>query len=177
MDLERMKKSVVVNDNHILLGEPITLMKYGKKIKIRQVNWFYEWEKYSYNLATFLMYYTQMIEGSFIPSSVEELDRFRDNLKSTISRNGVVDGASKGKAWKALCNICKLGGQSVRWMKKKFSLDDWIEVFMYFYLYNVVGKKKGLKDVFQEVGIVLSDWNQLKPRFTSGSKRDLVSRN
>lgn len=171
MDIDEMKKSVVVNDNHILLGEPIKLSKYGKVLTIRQLNWWNEWDKFSYNLVVFLTYYSQMIDGAFIPTSLDELDRFRDNLKSVIARNGVVDKASHGKAWKALCNICKLSGASVRWMKKKFSLDDWIELFMYFYLYNVAGKKKGLRDVFKQVGIVQSDWNQLKPKYSSGSKR------
>jgi hypothetical protein len=171
MDLEKMKASVEVNDNHILLGEPIKLEKYGKILTIRQLNWWNEWDKFSYNLMTFLVYYHQMVDGAFIPSTVEELDRFRDNMKAVIAKNGVVDKASKGKAWKAMCNICKFSGASVRWMKKKFTLDDWIELFMYFYLYNIVGKKKGLRDVFQQVGLVLSDWNQLKPRHSSGSRK------
>jgi hypothetical protein len=171
MKLDEMKKSVVVNDNHILLGEPIKLLKYGKTFVIRQLNWFYEWDKFSYNLATFLMYYNQVLENAFIPSTLDELDNFKDNIKVVMAKNGLVDKASKGKAWKALCNICKLSGVSVRWMKKNFSLDDWIELFMYFYLYNIVGKKKGLKDVFTQIGVVQSDWNRLKARYTSGSKK------
>jgi hypothetical protein len=171
MDLERMSKSVEVNDNHILLGEPIVLRKYGKDLTIRQLNWYYEWDKFSGNLMTFLMYYNQIIEGAFIPDNVDELSSFRDKLKLMLSKTGVVNKAAKGQAWKAMCNICKLSGASVRWMRKRFSLDDWIELFMYFYLYNVVGKKKGLRDVFTQVGIHQLNWSQLKPRFTSGSKK------
>ena len=142
MDLEKMKKSVEVNDNHILLGEPIRLVKYGKVLTIRQLNWWKEWDKFSYNLATFLMYYNQVLEHSHIPYSLDELGNFRDAIRAVMSKTGTVDKATKGKAWKSMCKICKLSGASIRWMKKKFSLDDWIELFMYFYLYNIVGKKK-----------------------------------
>jgi hypothetical protein len=174
MNIEAMKESVIVDDDHILLGKPIELQKYGKVLKIRQLNWFYEWPKFSYNLAVFLMYYNQVLENGYIPATVDELENFKNNIQAVIVKNGVINRSSKNKAWKSLVNICKLSGVSVRWMKKKFSLDDWIELFLYFYLFNIMGKKKGLKDVFSLIGIHQSNWSQLKPKYTSGSKKRIA---
>jgi len=189
MDLERMKKEVQVDDGHILLGEPIELLKYGrdkhgrtdKKNKktfiIRQLNWFFEWDKYTYNLAVFLMYYNQLIESSILPDNLEDLTTFRENIQTTMKTGGIVDNNSKNTAFKSMCEICKLSGVSIRWMKKNFTIDDWIEIFMYFYLYNTIGKKKGLKDVFAQIGIAQLSFHQVKAKYTSSLKRVTPSPN
>jgi hypothetical protein len=171
MDLDKMRNNVEVSDDHILLGKPLELLKYGKKLEIKQVNWFYDWESFSYHLAVFLMYYNQAIEVSTLPKSIDELKEMQDNIKSIIAKNGLVDKLSGGKAFKSLCELCKYTGASVRWMKKKFTIDDWIEVFMYVYLYNVVGKKKGLRTVFEAVGIHQLSLTQPKGKFSSTLKR------
>lgn len=177
MDIERMKKEVEVTDGHILLGKPIELMKYGKKLIIRQVNWFYEWEDFSYNLAVFLMYYNQVIESNTLPSGLDDITDMRDNLRLIISKGGIVSKASNNGAFKALCKLCEFTGAKTRWMKKHFTIDDWIEVFLYVYMYNILGKKKDLKTAFNLLGIVQSNLTQPKQRFSSSSRNALPSRN
>jgi len=174
---EKMKEEVQVSDNHILQGEPLKLMKYGKVLTIRQVNWFYEWDDFSYNLAVFLTFYNQTIEAALLPRSFEELDFFKENIKIMISKTGIISKTSNSRAFDALCKICAFSGASIRWMKKKFSIDDWIEVFLYFYLYNIASKKKDLKTVFDMTGIAQYTCSQLKPKYSSGSRIGSPSRN
>lgn len=177
-----MRKEVEVDDNHILLGLPIKLVKHGRKkdgsidyknkkiFNIRQVNWFYEWDKYSYSLAVFLMYINQVIESSIIPETLDELSDFREKVKTAITNRDIVSDKEKDKAFKAMCAICEFSGVSRRWMKKNFTIDDWIEIFLYFYLYNTIGKKKGLKDAYDQIGIVQSNFHQLKGKSSSSLK-------
>ena len=189
MKLEEMKTAVEVDDTHILLGEPIKLIKFGrnkngtenkkdmKEFVIRQLNWFYEWDKFTYNLAIFLMFYEQVIEHSTLPDSLDDLNTFRDNLRTAMTAGNMVSNKHKNQSFNALCEICALSGVRIKWMKKNFGIDDWIEIFMYFYLYNVLGKKKGLRDVQKLLGVAQLSYSKQKAKFSSGLKKSLASKN
>jgi hypothetical protein len=54
-------------------------------------------------------------------------------------------------AFKQLIKMCKLFGVKKRWAKKVFTIDDWIELFIYIYLYNIMGQKKSLYNALELV--------------------------
>jgi hypothetical protein len=138
IDVERIMKSVKVDDGHIILGEPKEIIKYGVKLIIRQVNWWYKWRIFSYWLAVFLEYYNKVGEAFGLPDTIEDLEKFRRNILVTV------ENYKWGrKAKKALVKVCKFGsGLKIRWAKKVFTIDDWMEVFLWVYVYNVLGVKK-----------------------------------
>ncbi len=160
MDLKKIEKNVQVEDNHILLGLPLQLFKYEKVIEVRQVNWFYEWEIVAYWFGMFFKYYYIICKNSKLPDRLSDLEEFRDNISLTMGMNK--------KAFKALKKICGYSHvynkvkdkmvkdskiwKNTRWMKKKFTMDDWIEIFIYMYLYNIKGVKKNLYEGLLLVG-------------------------
>lgn len=143
MDVEAIKKSVIISDAHILLKKPIQIMKYGKRVEIRPVNWFYEWADFSYALGVFLHYYYVVCANSKLPDSLNDLSEFKENVKTTISQK---------QAWKMLCKICRFSGFKLRFMKKKFTIDDWVEVFIYVFFCNVTLTQNALKDALKVTG-------------------------
>ena len=179
-----IEASVEVDDNHIILGKPIelykpTIAKSGmpnwnkkKKFVIRQLNWVKEWDDFTMNLFVFINYYNQVLDHSELPDSLDELEHFRSNIKVAISKNTIIGEGNRDEAFQALVNICKFANSDVKWMAKNFTIDDYIEVFVYVYLYNVTGKKKGLKDVYNKLGVVQSYWSKPKGNSTSNLKRN-----
>lgn len=184
MDFKLAEASIEVDDNHILLGKPIELFKPSidksgmpnwnkkKKFVIRQVNWVKEWDDFTRNLFIFISHYDQVIENSTLPDNLDDLSKFRDNIRTALSNNSIIGKQESNNAFKAMCNICKFANDDVKWMEKNFTIDDYIEVFMYVYLYNVTGKKKGLKDVFDHLGVAQSNWHRPKGNSTSSLKRN-----
>jgi hypothetical protein len=147
MDIDQIKKSVVMSDAHILLRKPISIEKYGKEVQIRPVNWFYEWPDFSYALGVFLHYYYVICSNSKLPDSLNDLKEFRDNIKTTITHK---------QAWKMMCKVCRYSGFKIRWMKKKFNIDDWIEIFITVFFCNVTLIQKGLFEGLKAIGKVPS---------------------
>ena len=133
-----------MDDGHILLHKPIEMVKYGKLVKIRPVNWFYEWKDFSYSLGIFLHYYYVICSNSKLPDSLNDLKEFKENIKTTISHK---------VAFKQLCKICEYSGYKLRWMKKNFTLEDWIEIFMTVFFCNVNLIGQDLKDALKVIGI------------------------
>jgi len=143
MDIKNIEKSIEITDSHILLREPIELIKYGKKVKIRPINWFYDWQKFSYSVGVFLHYYYIICENTKLPDSLNDLKEFKQNIRTTFSQK---------RAFKEVCKICKYSGFKLRWMKKHFNLDDWAEVFLTVFFCNLTLIGKGLKDALKAMG-------------------------
>jgi hypothetical protein len=175
VDVEELKKRVVSPDGKIELGEPLVIEKYGKQLTIRQVNFCTEWEPLVFNLGIFLMYYHQTLESAALPSTADDLTDFRDNMRTALRVIGVVNRKHQNDAFNALLNICEFTGVKAKWMKKHFTIDDYVEVFVLVYLYNVMGKKKTLSDALRLIGTVQSHY--LKPWLLStfGSKKNTAS--
>ena len=115
MDIEKIKESVIVDDGHIILGKPLELMMYGKKVIIKPLNWLKEWPNFAYNLGVFLQYYHIICERSQLPDTLNEINEFRKNIRMVTSNKD---------AFKALVKICGFAGLRGRWMKKRFSMQE-----------------------------------------------------
>jgi len=143
MDIEAIKKNVIVSDAHILLQKPLEIIKYGRRVELRPVNWFYEWQDFSYALGVFLHYYYVICNNSRLPDSLGDLAEFKEHIKTTISHK---------KAWKMLLKICRYSGFKLRFMKKNFTIDDWCETFVYVFFCNVTLIQRGLSDALKATG-------------------------
>ena len=160
MNLKEIEKNITVEDGHIILGQPLQYIKYGKRITVKQINYFYEWGEFTYSLVHLLQRYYILCNNSKLPDKLSELDEFQKNFRSALSDK---------EAFKNLVKLCsmplvqfKLFGKwhnlwfgrinRTKWMKKHFSIDDWIELFIYMYLYNVRGQKKNFKDALNLIG-------------------------
>ena len=160
MNLKDIEKKINVEDGHILLDQPFVYEKYGKKITVKQVNYYYEWSKFTYCLVHILKRYYIMCTNSKLPDSLNELKEFQQNFRGVVTDK---------EAFKYLTDLCSLAFvqvkvfgkwvnflfgkiNKIRWMKKTFSIDDWIELFIYMYLYNVKGQKKNFKIALSLIG-------------------------
>ncbi len=140
--IEDIKKSVKLEDGHLIQQAPIEKIKYGKKILIHPVNWYYDWKPFTYNLGVFLTHHYAIVKNVTLPQTPDDLEVFRDSIAQVISHR---------EAWKALVKICKYSGLKLRWMKKHFSLDDWIEIFLTVFFCNVSLMKRGLQVALKSV--------------------------
>jgi hypothetical protein len=146
MDIKRLLKSIEVDDEHILLKEPHKYIRHGIRIKVDQINYYYKWDKFSYWLGIFLQCYLNVSEAFKLPDSLKDLKAFQKNIKLTFKN------IKHGKlAFKSILKLAKLSGFKVSAMKKKFTQDDWSELFAYIYLYNVLGVKKNLLTVLEVI--------------------------
>ena len=143
IDIERILKSVKVEDGHIMLGESKEIEKYGHIIKIVQINWWHDWDDFARIMGEFLHCYSAFSEAFTLPDSSADLEQFRRNIRATIS------SSEYGKfAFKRLIELDKLFEDDIKWMKVKFSVDDWCEVFLWIYIYNILGVKKNLSSAY-----------------------------
>ena len=151
VDIKRILHNIKVEDGHILLDKPLELVKYGRKLTIRQVNWFYDWEKFAGIMANFLNIYALVCDTATVPHEKRAIRKFRDRLRLVLSNK------IRGKqAFALVCEMFKLMKLPIRWMKRKFGIDDWIEFIIYAYCYNVVGVKKNCKNALALLGKVQS---------------------
>jgi hypothetical protein len=150
--IERILNTVKVDDGHILLGEPIKIEKAGKIITIRQLNWWSEWEKFTYYFGVFLNYFMNVCENFKMPNSAEDVKTFRDSFRLLISNK--IYGHI---AFRNLLKIAKLQGLDIAWAKRNFTVDDWAEVFIWIYIYNIWGVKKNLKNALRLISKVQSN--------------------
>jgi hypothetical protein len=151
VDIKRILNTIKVEDGHILLEKPIEYEKYGVLIKIHQVNFYYKWEDLAHYIGLFLSIYNKVCEVFKLPDSLDDLKTFQDNIRTTLANK------KAGKiAMKAVCKIAKMYGIKLRWAKKTWTLDDWIEFFVYVYLYNIMGQKKSLYNALELVKKVQS---------------------
>jgi hypothetical protein len=149
--IERILNTVKVDDGHILIGDPIKIEKYGQSITIRQLNWWNEWEKFSYLFGIFLNYFMNVCENFKMPTSEDDVKSFRDSFRLLISNK--IYGI---RAFKYLVKVCKFQGLDIGWAKKNFTIDDWAEMFLWVYIYNIFGVKKNLKNVLNLISKVQS---------------------
>jgi hypothetical protein len=138
--IARILNGVKVSDDHILLGLPIKILKYGKEFEIKQVNWFYKWEKFTLYFGSFLNYFMNTCENFRLPTSMDDIKAFRDSFRMVISNK--IYGY---RALNQLIKIMKLYSFNVKFMKKNFDIDDWAEFFIWVYIFNIFGVKKNLK--------------------------------
>jgi len=139
MDIKRILKEIEVDDSHILLGEGKEVEFYGRKITIKQVNFIHDWDKFAYYMGLFLQIYSAFGEAFKLPDGLSDLEAFRKNIRI------VMGNSQYGKsAIKTICKILKIYKAPVRFFKKMFSIDDWTELFLWVYLYNIIGVKKNL---------------------------------
>lgn len=149
--LTELKKNIIVDDNHILLNQSTYIPKNNKYVEIRQINYWYQWESFVYYLGIFLKYYYIICENAKLPDKLSDIENFRNNIQFAIGTNKII--------MKYLVKICGytylwndkknkyVSAKSfwaIKWMKKNFSVDDWIEIFVCVYLYNIKGVKKNL---------------------------------
>ena len=146
MNINKIKKNVIVDDGHLLQERPLELIKYGKRVLIQPINWFYDWKKFTVYLGIFLQYYYVVTKNNKFPEKLEEIEEFRGDMKAAMSNKG---------AFKALMEICKYSGFRLRWMKKRFTLDDWVEVFLYVFFFNIRAMSKSLHDALKAIGTAL----------------------
>ena len=139
-DIERILKSVKVDDSHILLGESHKEVMYGKEIEIKQVNFWHTWDKFAYYMGVFLQVYSAVGDAFQLPDRHTDLEQFRKNIRITLANT-----AYGKQAIKIIIKMVKLCQRiSARWMKKNFTLDDWTNIFLWIYIYNIFGVKKNL---------------------------------
>ena len=98
MDIKKLKESIVITDGHILLQKPIEIIKYGKRVTITPVNWFYDWGDFSYTLGVFLHYYYVVCNNTKLPDSLNDIKEFKSNIETTITHK---------QAFKMMCKICR----------------------------------------------------------------------
>lgn len=151
-DVNRILHSVKFDDEHIMLKKPLELMKYRKKIIINQINYYYKWDSFAEWLGIFLSCYNDICTSFDLPKSIDDVKKFQENIGLTL-RN-----IKFGKvAFKACLKMCALAKLKMRWAKRKFSLDDWIEILTYILVYNIFGVKKNLSNVLKLVKAVQSN--------------------
>jgi hypothetical protein len=139
VDIKRILMTIKVEDGHIILTKPLTYNKYGVDITINQINFFYDWDKFVSPLGIFLNVYNSICSVFKLPDSIDDLETFQKNIRMTLQNTKV------GKlAFKQLIKLTKLFHIKRYWAKKTWTLDDWIEFFVYVYLYNIMGQKKSL---------------------------------
>lgn len=139
--------NVKVDDSKILAGEPIVLIKYGKKYTIRQLNYLKEFPKYREYLFNFLQYYNNVCDVLDLPDSVADIEMFKRSFSIAIGQH------EKKIVKKILSNMLKMFSffGNKNHIKKYFTLDDYIELFLYAYYYNIKSVKKNLTDVFEMI--------------------------
>ena len=151
IDVRRILNQVKVEDGHIILDKPLEVEKYGKRFTIRQINWWKDWEKFAGTMGMFLHFYSAVCEAATVPESKRGMKAFRDKLRFTLSNKQYGKAAQK-QAFK----MCKIMGFPLSFMKRKFSIDDWAEMILYIYCYNILGVKKNYKNAWVLVSKVLS---------------------
>lgn len=141
--MKAIKKSVEVEDDQIILGNPLQILKYGKIFKIEQIKWV-DWDKYTQYLGLFLNHYYVICGFSKLPDSLNDLAEFRNNVRSAINTKEVA---------KILFKMMKLNRWNTRFIKKKFTPDDIAEFFIYSYMFNIEGVKKNFKGALKLMGV------------------------
>jgi hypothetical protein len=151
VDVNRILNTIKVEDGHILLAKPLKYEKYGVPINVHQINFYYKWDKLAICMGLFFNVYNSICKVLKLPESIDDLKTFQDNVRLTLKN------ARLGKiAFKQVCKMAKLYGIKLRWAKKCWSLDDWIEFFVYVYLYNIMGQKKSLYNALELIKKVQS---------------------
>jgi hypothetical protein len=160
-DIERLLRNIKVEDDQIILDKPLEDTIQGQRVYVHQVNYYYKWHRFSYWFGIFLNGYASVSQVFTLPDNVDDLTTFRDNIRLAL----------KNTRWdryifKALIKLCKLSVKfkddsglkkcNVRFMKKKFDIDDWIYLFLAVYVYNILGVKKNLRAVLKLVSKVQS---------------------
>jgi hypothetical protein len=106
-----------------------------------------EWPKFCTYLSAFLREYYIHAAGCELPDNIDDVEKFRKDIMVTV-------GSSK-KAMKALIKVCGFAKVKrffvANWMKQAFSIDDWVEVFLWVYLFNIKSVKKNLSDVYEQI--------------------------
>lgn len=132
MNIERIKQNVQVEDDLIVLGEPLIISKYGRNFAINQIKWV-KWDKFVQRLGSFLYQYSAVCGITKLPDNLNDFHEFRDNIRATLSNK---------KAFKLLMKMGGYGYFTRRFMKKHFTPDDYVEIFIYIYMFNIMGVKK-----------------------------------
>lgn len=141
LDVKRLLNKIKREDDQIILEEPLILNKYGREFVLKEVNWFYKWNKLAGDLGIFIAHYTQVCGAMGFPKDGDDLIKFRDNIRFLISNK-----ASGKDAFKLLVRIVKRAGlKGIGWMKRHFNISDWVELLMYIYMANCFSVKKNLK--------------------------------
>ena len=142
IDVKRILKRIKVEDDIILTQESIKVPFHGKDIESKQINWWTEWSKFANHMGIFLYYLQATNNVLKIPdgANVEDMGAFRDSIRLALSN------IEYGKrAIDELIALSKYFEKDIKWMKKTFSIDDWITLFLYIYIYNILGVKKNTR--------------------------------
>jgi hypothetical protein len=150
--MKRILETVKIDDGAILLGESIQIEKYGRPFEIKQINWFYDWEKFTVHFGRLINYFSNVCESFKMPANEQDIKVFRDNFRLMIS-NKIWGYRALG----SLIKIMKIYKFDIKWMKKNFTIDDWMEFFVWIYIYNIFGVKKNLKNALSLISKVQSN--------------------
>ena len=145
MDINRLKKQLVLEDGHLLCEKPLCIVKYGKTFTLKPVNWFYDWKPFTSALGKFLGYHHAIVGNMTLPDAengLKNMSEFIETIKQTVSNK---------YAWRQLVKICKFSYMPMRFMKKHFTLDDWVEIFLYVFFFNAVAISSGLHNALKAV--------------------------
>ena len=136
--LRDIEKVFIQEDAIIVAKEPKVLERYGKKIIISPINWYYDWDKFTYWLGLFLQAYYISCNLTKLPDNLNDIKEFIKHVRLAIGAN-----KDARKSLEKLCAFSKINvWNKIKWMRKNFDLYDWIEVFDRFYdssiLYPVI---------------------------------------
>jgi hypothetical protein len=157
VDIKRLLMTTKFEDNHIITGKPMELEMYDKKITIKQINWYYNWDRFAKWIANFFIHYMNVVDNRKLPDSFEDIQTFKSNIRLTLKNKYF--GKIAFFYLKRICshvfmydkqkdNIIKRKDiwRNIKFMKQNFDFDDWISVFLYVYIYNIMGVKKNLSN-------------------------------
>jgi hypothetical protein len=162
MNIEDIKKNVIVSDGHILIDNPLKYEKYGKLITVKQLNYYYEWGNFIYYLGMLLERYYLISASPILPTGTDDIAKFKTSFKIALSDK---------KMFSLLEKVCscalfqfKIFGKwhrfyfgkinNIKWMRKNFSIDDYLELFIYVFFYNIQGQKKNFLDALRAIGVM-----------------------
>jgi len=145
--IKKIKELVQVEDTLIINREPKVIILRGIPVVIQQVPYLKKWRKFCGYFASFLQEFYIALGISDLPDNLNEVEKFRHNLLMAL-------GVNK-KMFSLMVKICRFatfkGFLGLYFAKKMFSIDDWVEVFLWVYYYNIKSVKKKLYDVYGQL--------------------------
>ena len=79
MNIKQIEKNVLVEDGHILIDQPLQYEKYGRRIIVKQLNYFYEWGTFAYAIGSLLERYYMVCSAPILPNDTEDVEKFKSS--------------------------------------------------------------------------------------------------
>ena len=143
IDTKKVTAEVKQEDWEILNSDPLVKTWYGREFKIPKIKW-RNWEKFEIQMAHFLLMYHAVCDMSKLPDRLNEIPQFIPNFRAVIRDKN---------SFNRLMKMAKMSDMDVKFIKKNFTLDDLIELFLYMYLVNIQSVKLNCKNALRMMGI------------------------